>query len=348
MDSPRQDLLSRKTFVATYDPWAARVKADAVREQEELNQRRSLTLSRREQHRRDLEDQINQKQAFKDTTLHSKMAEAQEALDTARRFNATQQEQKDSARARHKDDQKQRLEQLRLLDERRRREQLEAEREARELNEKAMRDMEDEKARIRARRRAQEDAIKDAVTLNNSARRQKFDARRDEQERDVQQMQEYAKILEEQDARRREQMERHRPKLPLPLFASADRFEAPKYKAYFEVVEQAAEQKKRDDEARELQRKADAKELEQRSKRAIAEQARKRHEQQRLQLVDAARERVALDDDTERYHDTTASQRDQRKRRNLEYREDLKRQMQQARERELIEITRGTPLSARN
>ena len=183
--------------------------------------------------------------------------------------------------------------------------------------------------------------MKEAAELNAQLRRSKQQKKKEELERDAEQMEAYKRQAEEEERRRQQQLDRHRHIAPVPRFASADRFDDDKYKRYFTSVDEAAARKAEEDARNESERRQRAKELADRCSNDIVAQMRARNDERRRRAAESARERVAAEADAERFNRSLSSQRERKRQEAERYRKDLEQQMLQAHERELKRIAAG-------
>lgn len=339
--TPRTELTSKKAFIVSNDPWASKVKQDAQREELEMMTARQLLHSRREKHREELLSQMELRKRQQEQEKMEKSVEAEQAKVASQDFYSSRDAHRHETRAKNASVAALRLEQLRQLEERKLADQQAVEREAAFLRDEAMRIMEEEKARVRAKRRAQEEAAKNAQQMNERMRKEKLQAKLVATRAEVLEMEAYSKLMEEQEQRRIEQLSRHKPRQPVKLYASADKFEAPKYQRYFASVDRAAEEKRRAEEAEQMERERKAKELADECTADIQYRMQRKQTLERQRRLESAQERSMLEADAEEWNESLSARRSRKHQEQQRHARELELQMIAARQRELLEATRG-------
>ncbi len=339
--TPRTELTTKKAFIVTHDPWASKVKQDAQREELEMMTSRQLLHSRREKHREELLSQMEQRKRQQEQEKLQKVTEAEQAKAAAEDFYSARDAHRQEARAKNASIAALRLEQLRQLEERRLADQQAVEREAALLREEAIRLMEEEKTRLRAKRRAQEEAAKNAQQTNERMRRDKLQAKAIATQDEIREVEAYAKLMEEEERRRVEQLTRHKPRQPVKLYASADKFEAPKYQRYFASVDRAAEEKRRVEEAEHRERERKAKALADECTADIQQRMQRKQALERQRRLEGAQERCVLEADAEDWNESLSTRRSRKQQEQQRHARELELQMIASRQRELLEATRG-------
>lgn len=345
--SPRRsELRERYRFVAEKDPWAAKVKEDVLRSEEHTALEKEKQRAKAAYFREELERQIAE---HKDAQRRDREAKRHESEEQRRMFEGyvcSKQSHKNDKRSRHRHEQEERDEQLRQLNERRKAEAEAAEREAAALRDTALQQLEEHKAQLRAKRRKQQETAHDTLVTNARIRRDKLRQKEEQAEEDRRLMAAQIKAMDDADTYRREQQERHRPKPPLVMFATSDRFAAPKYQSYFAKIEEEAEAQRRTDEERELAKKAQQKQTSRKVADELKRQLDVKDRERRAQRSRQVEARIEMEKDAADLAATQRSLTSSRRQRSLEHRAALERQIAEAQQRELDQLANG-PATAR-